>query len=72
MAAGVEPVTSTPSRKMRPPEGGASPMTALSRLVLPAPLAPTRATVSPWRHRQVDAEQGLGRAVVHGEVLDAE
>ena len=47
MAAGVEPVTSTPSRKMRPPDGGASPMTALSRLVLPAPLAPTRATVSP-------------------------
>ena len=47
MAAGVDPVTSMPSRKTRPPDGGASPMTALSRLVLPAPLAPTRATVSP-------------------------
>jgi hypothetical protein len=47
MAAGEEPVTSSPSRKIRPPEGGANPITAFNKLLFPAPLAPTKATVSP-------------------------
>ena len=46
-------------------------MMALRRLVFPAPLAPTRATGAPHRgHGQIQAEQGLGRTVVHREILD--
>lgn len=41
------PVTSRPSSRMRPPDGGTRPVMAFSRLDFPAPLAPTMATVSP-------------------------
>ncbi len=42
------PVTSRPASVMRPAFGLSSPDTARSVLVLPAPLAPMRATTSPW------------------------
>ena len=48
MAAADLPVTSFPSSQIRPPEGATNPMTAFNRLVFPAPLAPTNATVSPF------------------------
>ncbi len=47
-------------------------MTAFNRLVFPAPLAPTNATVSPYPHRQIHPKQRLRRPVVHGEVGDVE
>ena len=47
MRAGVAPVTGFPSSRISPPEGLSSPMMHFRRVLLPAPLAPTRATVCP-------------------------
>ena len=49
ICTGVLPVTVRPSRKTSPAEGFMRPMMHFSRVVFPAPLAPTRATVSPDR-----------------------
>ena len=37
----------------------------LSSVDLPAPLVPSRATISPWAHVEVDAEEDLHRPVGH-------
>ena len=67
MWEGGFPVTSRPSSRMRPPDGGTRPVMAFSRLDFPAPLAPTMATVSPSATSKIDAEEGLGGPVVEGE-----
>ncbi len=41
------PVTSLPSKRMRPARGGCRPVSARSSVVLPAPLAPMSASTSP-------------------------
>ena len=43
----VSRVTSAPMKLTLPAVGGSSPLTARSSVVLPAPLGPTRATISP-------------------------
>ena len=50
-----------------PPLTGCTPEMARSRVVFPAPLAPTRATSWPWPHLDVDAVQGLDAAIVAGQ-----
>src|SRR5690554_3742901 len=46
-AWGAMPVTSSPKRKTRPPEGLMKPVTTLKVVVLPAPFGPTRPRISP-------------------------
>src|SRR5579859_2035807 len=46
-ASGGSSVTSTPSNRMRPPEGARSPAMQLKKVDLPAPLGPIRPTISP-------------------------
>ena len=48
ICAGLEPVTGWPWNTISPPLGLTRPIRHLSRVDLPAPLAPTRATVWPW------------------------
>jgi hypothetical protein len=55
-----------------PPEGFISPMMHFSKVVLPAPLAPTRATVSPGSTVRSTPEQGLGGPVVGGQSFDGQ
>ena len=45
-------VISIPSKAMTPPMEGTMPEMVLRMVVLPAPLAPIRATISPWPTRQ--------------------
>ena len=52
MASGASPVMGRPS-KTTSPSRRTSPQTALSRVVLPAPLEPMRETISPARTWQV-------------------
>src|SRR5208282_5534161 len=44
---GGSPGISLPRKRIEPAEGGISPVTVLNRVVLPAPLAPMRPTISP-------------------------
>ena len=46
---GGRPAMSCPSNSMRPPNGLMKPLTALSAVDLPLPLAPSRTTTSPLR-----------------------
>lgn len=54
ISAGDRPMRDSPSNRMSPFTGRRSPMMLLSAVVLPAPLAPMRATISPL----VDGERG--------------
>src|SRR5262249_49467223 len=47
MRSGGSPVMSSPSRRMRPPVGRSTPVTQLKKVLLPAPLGPMRARISP-------------------------
>jgi hypothetical protein len=44
---GGSPATSSPFRKMRPPVGRSTPVTQLKKVLLPAPLGPMIARISP-------------------------
>src|SRR5574340_898015 len=48
-----KPVTSSPKNRMRPEVGGKSPVTALKRVVLPAPFEPKTARRSPAPTRRL-------------------
>src|SRR5262245_27726886 len=47
MRSGGSPVMSSPSSRMRPPVGRSTPVTQLKNVLLPAPLGPIRARISP-------------------------
>src|SRR5450830_806671 len=47
MRCGGSPAISLPRKWIEPAEGGVRPVTVLNRVVLPAPLAPMRPTISP-------------------------
>ena len=65
-------VTSSPSIVMRPSLTGISPEAARRRVVLPAPLGPSRATTDEGRHLKVDVPEDGGGAVPSGDVLELE
>ena len=48
---------------MRPADGRSRPEIARSSVLLPAPLLPTSATMSPSAHREIDAAQHADMAV---------
>ena len=64
--------SSAPSKWMPPRTGRCRPARARISVVLPAPLAPSRATASPWRDLQVDAVQDRRCAIPRDEAADAE
>ena len=63
-------VMSRPSKTTAPRSASTTPQMALSRVDLPAPLVPSRATISPSSHLEVDAEEDLDVAVADVEVPD--
>ena len=56
---------SVPSNVIVPAESGRRPEIVLRVVVLPAPLAPMRATISPAVHGQCDVGERRDLAVVH-------
>ena len=56
------PISGVPSKTMSPDSGRSCPQTQLNRVVLPAPLGPTRPTLSPGAHVEGDAVHGLDPA----------
>ena len=59
-----------PSKRMRPRLGMSVPQIILSSVLLPAPLAPMQANISPWLDLQVDVVESLEVLVVGAGVLD--
>ena len=65
-----QPAISAPRKRMRPRAGLSMPAMVRISEVLPAPLAPTMATIAPSLDLQRDAVERLGVAVEHVEVFD--
>ena len=70
--SGVSRSIARPVEQMQPDAAGTRPTTALSRLDLPAPLAPSRATISPCLDVQRHVLHGHDGAVADDEVVDGE
>ena len=64
------PCTGLPSSSTRPCVGLSMPEMARMVVVLPAPLAPIRATTVPCFHFQRDADEHLAGAVSGMQILD--
>ena len=63
---------SVPARRTLPPLRGAMPMMDLRIELLPAPLAPSKATISPLATERAYASYGLNGAVRDAKIVDFE
>ena len=72
IAAGVAPVTSSPSTRTRPDGGRITPHTAFSSELLPAPFGPINATRSPRAERSDTPSTATACAVPDDQLLDLE
>ena len=63
---GGSPATSSPFRKMRPLVGRSTPVTQLKKVLLPAPLGPMMARISPRGTVMLDVVDGGEAAEAHG------
>ena len=71
ISAGLKPAIDWPSNRIFPLRGGVTPEIVFIRVVLPAPLDPMTATISPLVHLQRHVRERLALPVVRVDLLSA-